>query len=691
MRRASLLASAAFLAAGLSLVPASVHGQGIIDNGLVAIGINPYGDLITSGEGATVGLRFIPTGGEALAPGCFCEGWGVADFGTALAGGRSQSNGNSGNFGPANLTFSGAGTQAFSNGNAAISIAALRDGTNTAILQVTHDFRPSSDSRLIEMTVTIQNVSTGTNVADLRYRRVMDWDVPPTTFNERVTLQGFGNATALVRMTNNGFNDPNPNTELSIISTTGLTAANTNVVRAGPDDHGAGFDFAFGALAPGQTVTFKVYYGAAANRDEALAALAAIGAEVFSLGEQADGEDGSPNVYIFAFTGVGGTVLPGLNGGTFTPAQRATFAGLLQAAGQVGFEMARARFGNIQQRLNGLRGGAEVPAAQGMGLLAFNQPETVWSAFEVGRGTAPINGDLMLAMAAGAQAASGSGMMPLFQAGSMRGFLGASYNFGQIGSTPTQRGAGWRGATLTLGADMDIMPNVLVGAALSYSRNDANLHDSAGSIESDSYALTLYGSGTFLNNLSLDAMASVGFTNYEIERNHATGRARGSTSSIDYGVLASASYNIEADDVVPGLVFGPLGQIAYLRNEIRGYTETGTAPVTVRNQQPESWTVRLGMRAQYNYHHSWGTLMPNIMVGVEHELLDGARRIDVLSATGSAAIDVREVGRTYMVLGAGLSSYIRDLDAIISLQYEGQQFRENLQSHAVIARGRMRF
>jgi len=684
MRRVAQFAIVSALLGGLAM-PAPVRAQVIIDNGTVALGINPGGDLITSG----IGLTFLPTNGEALAPGCYCEGWGVSDFGTALSGGRSQSNGNSGNFGTGTL-LSGNGpgpasTFGMSSGNYAEQSIVLRDGANVSILQVRHDFRPSVDPRLYEMTVTITNVSAATNVADLRYRRVMDWDVPPTTFNEYVTLQGFGNSTRLIRMTNNGFNDPNPNTTLTTLA--GYTA-NTNVVRFGPSDHGAGFDFSFGALAAGQTVSFKVYYGAAANKAEALAALAAIGAEVYSLGEPSNTEDGSPNTFIFAFAGVGG--VPILQGGPLTPAARATIAGILNAVGVMSFDMARARFANIQQRLNGLRGGAELPAVEGMP-LGFAQAPTVWTGMEMASGVVPVDRDLVMALVSGAQAASGSGMMPLFQAGSVRAFLGASYNFGQFGTTSNQRGHDWRGATLSLGADVDVAPNILVGAAISYGRGEARLTQSQGSVDSDNVALTLYGSGTFMGNLNVDVMGTVGHTSYDIERINSLGRARASTESNDLGFMAAAAYNIEMKDVAPGLVFGPLAQVAYLYNNVSGYNETGQGTVSVRGQRLESLTARAGVRAQYHYQQPWGTVIPNVMVGVENEFLDGSRTVNVFAPTGGAALRVDDAGKTYMVVGAGLSAYVKDADAIVSVHYEGQQFREHMQSHAIVARGRMRF
>src|SRR5262245_39842159 len=75
-----------------NLVPATaasyeLEAPAIIDNGPVMLGVNPEGDLngpggsLSSGTSGstTVGLRFMATNGDALSPGCLCEGWGVAD------------------------------------------------------------------------------------------------------------------------------------------------------------------------------------------------------------------------------------------------------------------------------------------------------------------------------------------------------------------------------------------------------------------------------------------------------------------------------------------------------------------------------------------------------------------------------------------------------------------------------------
>ena len=284
----------------------------VINNGVVELGVNPEGQLIVG----RIGLTYIPTGGESLAPGCPCEGWGVADPISGVSGKADEAQG------VENMTVEDFTVTPTS----AVSVVVVGLSQNFGLSQnltskrqtfldnipgtflVTHDYHPSISPNLFEATVTIQNISS--NTVHVRYRRVMDWDVPPTEYDEFVTIGGLP-ATAVISSDDNGFSDANPLVapDPPILPYT----LNANFVHAGPADQGARFDLDFGNLAPSETLQFKLYYGAAGSENEAMAALVQIGAEVYSLAEPSDTfPSGEPNTFIFALTGVGGTpITPG--------------------------------------------------------------------------------------------------------------------------------------------------------------------------------------------------------------------------------------------------------------------------------------------------------------------------------------------------------------------------------------------
>ena len=124
--------------------------------------------------------------------------------------------------------------------------------------RVTHNFHPSPESpNLYEATVTITNI-TGDALNQVRYRRVMDWDIEPTASSEYVTIQG-GNTPELPFDSNDGLASANPLAGRSDLGHTG------NFTDEGAEDHGALFDFDFGRVEAGQSVRFSIFYGAAAN------------------------------------------------------------------------------------------------------------------------------------------------------------------------------------------------------------------------------------------------------------------------------------------------------------------------------------------------------------------------------------------------------------------------------------------
>lgn len=307
---AAVLSGAALCVAA----PASaavIYNTGDADTATVALGINNAGHLnaepnITTNAGAT-GLAFKFADGtwrDATAPGCLCEGWGVSVNNSVSGYANVDTDG-----GVTNLSVVGAPAATPSTFTTTTALTSLPG------LTVRHAYSPADNApdALFKVVVTIRN-ETAAAVDNVKYVRVMDWDVPPTEFNEFVTIRGTGTTTLLEKSHLNGFDTANPIGSVCDVNGCGYGGVDADVTDAGPSDHGAYFRFNFGTIEAGAEYVFTIFYGATASERTALAAIAAEGIELFSLGQSntAGGAAfGTPATFIFGFAGVGGTpVIP---------------------------------------------------------------------------------------------------------------------------------------------------------------------------------------------------------------------------------------------------------------------------------------------------------------------------------------------------------------------------------------------
>jgi hypothetical protein len=269
----------------------------VITNGTVSLGVNQHAQLIVPANVAQglVGVLLNATGFDGLRSGCECEGWG-AGYSPAAQGRAYNALGP-----PANLRLE----KFQATKQDAESIVVVEE----AQLEVTHFYRPSAKTPfLYEIDVTLRNVSD-VDQPEVRYTRSIDWDVEPTPFAEVITLIGNPARTPgpLLYSDDNGFTDPFPFAARIPITP---TTANQDFTDLGPYDHGALFDFAFKGpqlgpdevLGPGQSKKITIFYGAAPTEAQALEAVNAVGAEVFTFGQTATGgSTGTPNTFIFGY------------------------------------------------------------------------------------------------------------------------------------------------------------------------------------------------------------------------------------------------------------------------------------------------------------------------------------------------------------------------------------------------------
>ena len=330
------------------LVAGLQESQGVImTSGKIALGVDTSGELnvvpigseVSSINGTSfgVGLSYswsqaeldavgtperTPGFYDSTTPACYCEGWGVSGTqGSTTGSGYVNGFWNSGaaiNLASVSLVSneSAAGAGDATTITSIASIGAV-DHVDLRVTQV-YEIAPQTPT-IWRDHVTITNTSATDTISNVKYVRVMDWDVPQTDTGsplEFTTVTGVGTTAFLERSHDGGFSSSNP---LSVDTAFGggLGANKNTPLHAessvlnmdfdiGPSDQGAYFRFNFGSLAPLASKEFFVFYGAAPTKFDMLAGLQLVGTELYSLGQSNIATRDIAPTYAFAFKDVGG-------------------------------------------------------------------------------------------------------------------------------------------------------------------------------------------------------------------------------------------------------------------------------------------------------------------------------------------------------------------------------------------------
>ncbi|MFF3878411.1 DUF6055 domain-containing protein [Streptomyces sp. NPDC001978] len=278
-------------------------GGSVAGAGLVEIGVQRGGNLIIPGENPSagtkttdLGLRLKSTNLEGVADiGCFCEGWGVQ---VTPPGGAGQWSGWS--HGVQGLSPNAEVTEFSVTGSSVTSVVRLRGITSGDVI-VTHTYRPSSRPELYDVEVRIEALDPPEDVPHITYRRIVDWDVEPTPLHEYVTVKA--DHPNVEFASDHGLGGPDPASGRPVLFNQG------SFTDAGPYDQGTLFDFSVPLEDPpgpdtGNVGEFHLYYGAAPNQADALAALADVGAPVYSLAKPSTAGNpasGEPTTFVLGY------------------------------------------------------------------------------------------------------------------------------------------------------------------------------------------------------------------------------------------------------------------------------------------------------------------------------------------------------------------------------------------------------
>lgn len=260
-------------------------------------------------------------------------------------------------------------------------------------------------------------------------------------------------------------------------------------------------------------------------------------------------------------------------------------------------------------------------------------------------------------------------------------FANATGQYASLGNTANANGFDVQSVGSTIGADVRLNENWVLGVTLGYARSNSDLTD-GGRLTADGMRAAVYAmylSGAFYT----EAMVGGSFNSYDTRRSALGGMATGSTNSTSYDAYLGTGYNIQVNQ----WTFTPMASLRYTHVNIDGFEESGSLqPLRFGSQSQESLRSRIGLRAAYTALVGAARVTPSLSMQWQHEFLYSQLGITSQFANGAGnpftAYGPR-IGRDSALVTAGMN-VAWDRYAVY-LAYQAELFRTNYQSHTVFA------
>jgi len=210
----------------------------------------------------------------------------------------------------------------------------------------------------------------------------------------------------------------------------------------------------------------------------------------------------------------------------------------------------------------------------------------------------------------------------------------------------------------TAGIEYKISPDLLVGGVFAYSNPTVNLVTQQAHNDINSYQFGAYTSYTGPNWFT-DGLLAYGHHVYDIDRQGIIDVIHGNTNADTFTAAARGGYLFD----MGWMRVGPIAGLNYTNVNVKGYTETGDALITmgVDGQKFDSFTGSAGVQFRYPF---WIWARPYssfINVTAEHDFIGSGRTITTTQITTPllpVLTPIESQGRTYGKVTGGLATAI---------------------------------
>jgi outer membrane autotransporter protein len=222
------------------------------------------------------------------------------------------------------------------------------------------------------------------------------------------------------------------------------------------------------------------------------------------------------------------------------------------------------------------------------------------------------------------------------------------------------------------GLDYRLSDNAVIGGALSYGSSSVDFSGADGSLDTDSFSLSMYGSVYAAKNFYFDGIINVANSSYDADRNisyvDGTGLVTADATGSTDGLTLSGGLSMGYDFLAGGLTISPNVGFFYIDTTIDSFTEKGAGGLNLLydEQKFKSMTGNAGLRLTYAWNVSWGVLLPHLRADYVREFEDDVDVFGVRFAADPNAASTPPVlvatdnpDTSYWRLAAGFSAQFK--------------------------------
>jgi outer membrane lipase/esterase len=246
--------------------------------------------------------------------------------------------------------------------------------------------------------------------------------------------------------------------------------------------------------------------------------------------------------------------------------------------------------------------------------------------------------------------------------GQVNTYVEGIYGFGDRAGGGVSRGFSYNAGTVVAGADVQVLPGLILGGAFGYGQPGARFDNGAGQLAYHAYQGGVYATG-FTQLAYADVAASYsGFSAGSGERPAVLpGEAIGFAPA-GHGWTLRGGTGLTLHEA--RLIWGPVAGLSYTHAIVGAYGESGSEigePLltqSVAHQTADSLVGQAGLRAATTLRLGGLAVAPHALLAAEREFLDGTRSVETEFFSAGLPVYDRLAGytRTYGRAGVGLAA-----------------------------------